>query len=391
MSEVIEKHLKVYLIAGEASGDLLGAHLMRELKAQVKGPIRFYGIGGEKMAAEGLASLFPYHELSLLGFVEILPYLYNIFARINTAVEDVLAKQPDVVITIDVPGFAFRVVERLRKENAKSKFVHYVAPTVWAYKPERAEYCAGLFDHMLTLLPFEPPYFEKVGLPCTFVGHPVVAETAAGNGKAFREKYQIDDDTMLLCLLPGSRRSEIRRHMPALGRAANMLSALYPKLAMAVAVPKVMMPVAAPYFEGCPFRAVITANEQDKKDAIAASNLAIVKSGTVTLEVAMAGVPMVITYRVHPLSAWMFKRASLTHYVNLINILQDSEVIPELLQELCDPLMIASASAQLLQPGPRRERQQEHIRSALKQLMPPGAEAPSRIAARTILGLLEPA
>ncbi len=382
------KPLTFYIIAGEPSGDVLGSHLMRSIKQQAEGEVRFYGIGGERMAAEGLQSLFPYTELAMMGFIEILPYLFNLSARLNLTVEDVVAKHPDAVITIDSPGFCFRVVERLRKENLKAKFIHYVAPTVWAYKPERAEKCARLFDHMLLLLPFEPPYFEKVGLPCTFVGHPVVAETGTGNAQDFRTKHSIPEDTRIFSLLPGSRRGEVRRHMPIFARTVTALSFLYPNIAIVVAVPKHVMAFVAPYFEGCPFRTVITANDEDKKNALAASSLAIVKSGTVTLEVAMAGVPMVVAYRVNPVSAWLFKRLSLTKYVNLINILHKKEVIPEMLQGLCTPLMLANAAFALLAKPERQRAQQEYARSALAQLAGEHAAPPSDLAARTILKLL---
>lgn len=380
-----EPPLKIYLIAGEASGDLLGAHLMRALKTESKRPIKFFGVGGDKMEAEGLKSLFPFHELSMLGFLEILPYLFNIFARIRLVVDDIMGKHPDMVITIDVPGFNLRVVERLRKANFKTKFIHYVAPTVWAYKPERAELCAKLFDHMLVLLPFEPPYFEKVGLPCTFVGHPVVAETESGNGHAFRERYQIPADATLFSMLPGSRRGEIQRHMPIFARTLTLLAARYPKLAIAVAVPKHMIPFITPYFQNCPFRAVVMSSEQDKRDAFAASQLAIVKSGTVALEVAKAGVPMIVAYRVNPLSAYMFRRIALTKYVNLINILLGKEVIPELLQELCAPESIASAASQLLDSPERQNQQKALCKAALDQLCLEGGTLPSIRAARVIL------
>lgn len=379
---------KIYLIAGEASGDLLGGHLMRALKSQSQLPIKFSGIGGDKMIAEGIASLFPFYELSMMGFIEILPYIYNLTVRINSTVDDILAKQPDVVITIDSPGFCCRVVEKLRKHNLKTKFVHYVAPSVWAYKPERAEKCARLFDHLLTLLPFEPPYFEKVGLPATWVGHPVVAETKPGDGAAFRQKYEIADNIPLFCLLPGSRKGEVERHMPIFGQAITLLARQFPDLAMAVAVPKNVMPFLQPYFESCPYRAIVMAGEQDKKDAMAACQLAIVKSGTVALEVAMAGVPMVVAYRVNPLSAWAFRRMRLTKFANLVNIILQREAIPELLQELCHPLMIASAGAQLLYDSQYRQRQKEAAAAALAQLIPPRGELPSDLAARTILQLI---
>ena len=379
--------LHVYLIAGEASGDLIGSHLMRALKAQSTRPIQFHGIGGDKMIAEGMKSLFPFYELSMLGFLEILPYLFNIFARISRTVEDIKLKQPDIVITIDVPGFNFRVVERLRKENVPSKFVHYVAPTVWAYKPQRAAHCAKLFDHMLVLLPFEPPFFTKVGLACTWVGHPVIAETKQANGAAFRTKYDIAETTPLFCLLPGSRKGEVERHMPIFAKTITLLAGQFPNLAMAVTVPKNVMPFVAPFFTNCPFRAVITSDEEDKKNAIAASDVAIVKSGTVALEVAKAGTPMVVTYRVHPISAWMFRRVSLTQYVNLVNILKNKEVIPELLQEHCNPVMIATAVAHLLTHKRNQALQIQQEKSALARLVPADGELPSDKAARTILGM----
>jgi lipid-A-disaccharide synthase len=383
-----EKPLSVYIIAGEASGDLIGAHLMRSLKKQSRRPIVFNGIGGEKMIAEGMKSLFPFHELSMLGFLEILPYLFNIFARIARTVEDIRIKQPDVVITIDVPGFGFRVVERLRKTNIPSKFIHYVAPTVWAYKPHRAAICAKLFDHMLVLLPFEPPYFKKVGLPCTWVGHPVIAETVIGDGTRFRQKYEIPDSIPLFCLMPGSRKGEVERHMPIFAKTIALLATQFPNLAMVVAVPANVMPFVAPFFNNCPFRAVVTADDQDKKDAIAASTIAIVKSGTVTFEIAKAGVPMIVTYRVNPISAWMFRRIALTKYANLINILKQSEVIPELLQEQCNPLMIATSVAHLLSHPDRQKTQIYQQKSALAQLLLPNDESPSDKAAHTILNLI---
>src|SRR5579884_2215300 len=215
MAEIkASKQLSVYIIAGEHSGDLIGAHLMQSLREQSTRHIQFYGVGGDRMAAEGIESLFPYYELSMMGFVEILPYVFNMAVRISQTVDDILAKKPNMIITIDSPGFCFRVVERLRKENLAAHYIHYVAPTVWAYKPERAAKCAKLYDHMLVLLPFEPPYFEKVKLPCTWVGHPVIAETMAGNAQAFRKKYEIADSTTVFTLLPGSRKGEVERHMP---------------------------------------------------------------------------------------------------------------------------------------------------------------------------------
>lgn len=388
-----EKPLIVYLIAGEASGDFLGAHLMQSLRTQLnqnstKKEILFYGIGGEKMEAEGLHSIFPYHELSMMGLVEILPYLFRTITHIASTVADITLKQPDIVITIDSPGFCFRVVEKLRKAELKSKFVHYVAPTVWAYKPKRAEKCAKLFDHMLLLLPFEPPYFTKVGLGCTFVGHPVVCESKAGDGLAFRTKYEIPDNVTLFCLLPGSREGEVKRHMPIFTRALSMLAICYPNLALVVAVPEHALEFLAPYLNNCPFRAIITQDEQDKKNAIAASQFAFVKSGTVAFEVAMAGVPMLITYKMNKFSVWWLRRMIITKYANLINILLKKEVIPELLQEHATPLMLASCTNTLLSTPDLQNKQKASINSALKQLTPEDGKKPSDIAAKKIFSLL---
>lgn len=386
----IEDALRVYIIAGEASGDLIGSHLMRSIKNQTSGKVVFYGVGGPKMMEQGLESLFPFYELSMLGAVEILPYLFNISARIRHTVDDVISKAPAVVITIDSPGFCFRVVERLREEKKKlsCKFVHYVAPTVWVYKPERAELCARLFDHMLVLLPFEPPYFEKVGLSCTWVGHPVIAETTIGDGDAFRKKYDIPVEVPLFSIFPGSRKSEVERHMPIFGKAITLLGTQFPQLAMVVAVPANIMPFVTPFFAGCPFRAIVTANEEDKKNAVAASHIALVKSGTVALEVAMANVPMIVTYRVHPLSAWYLRRKLLIKNANLINILQDENVIPELMQELCDPVMIATACAHLLTDQARQQNQKSKEKIALEKLLLPDGKKPSDVAAKTILSLI---
>lgn len=388
MSNNNENPLVIYLIAGEPSGDFLGAQLMRSLRAQSQQEILFYGIGGEKMEGQGLVSLFPYHELSMMGLVEILPYIFRTLIHISSTIADIILKQPDMVVTIDSPGFNFRVVEKLRKEEFKSKFVHYVAPTVWAYKPERAEKCAKLFDHILLLLPFEQPYFKEVGLDSTFVGHPIVCESIKGNAEEFKEKYEIPVNSPIFCLLPGSRKGEVKRNMPVFSRAIGMLARCYPTLTLFIAVPDHVMPAIASYLNTCPFRVIIADSEQDKKNGIAASNFAFVKSGTVAFEVAAAGTPMLVTYRINKLSAWWLRRMLITKYANLINILLKKEVIPELLQEQSNSLMLASCANTILKYPTLQQKQGEGIESALKQLIPDNNTYPSDIAAQTILSLL---
>jgi len=377
----------VYIIAGEPSGDVLGAHLIRAMKAASPTPIIFFGIGGERMAEEGLRSLFPYHDLAVMGFSELLPHLLMLLARIEQTVDDIRSKSPDAVITIDSPGFCKRVVKKLRKENFETRYIHYVAPSVWAWKPKRAETFAKLFDHLLTLLPFEPPYFERAGLGATFVGHPIVAETQVGDKNAFRARYKLSPETPLFCVLPGSRAGEIKRHLPIFARSIALLSEPYPNLAIVVPVPKHLLEVVKPYFADCPFRAIVTALSEDKLDGIAASNVAIVKSGTVSLEVAKARTPMVVAYRVSPLSAFIYRRLRLTKLASLVNILLGKEIIPELLQEDCTPIMIASAAASLLQFPGHANRQRVAIDEAFAMLTPQSA-TPSELAAQSIFAQL---
>ncbi|MEZ5691854.1 MAG: lipid-A-disaccharide synthase [Rickettsiales bacterium] len=388
MNDNKEKPLVIYMMAGEPSGDFLGAQLIKSLRANSQREILFYGIGGKKMEAEGLKSIFPYHELSIMGIFEIIPNIFRILAHISSTVADIIIKQPDMVITIDSPGFCFRVVEKLRKENFKSRFIHYVAPTVWAYKPERAKKCKALFDHILLLLPFEAPYFEKVGLNYTFVGHPIICESLTGDNERFRQKYEIPQQTILISLLPGSRENEIKRHMPIFTKAIAILANKYPDIALTMSVPEHVKPLLGKYLNDCPFRIIMTVDEQDKQDAFAASDFAFVKSGTVSLEVAKAGTPMLISYKMNSLSVWWLKRYIKIKYVNLINIILNKEVIPEILQEQATPIALASCADNILSNPELMKRQRNHMSTAIKRLIPENNEKPSDIAAQNILGTL---
>lgn len=367
---------KIYLIAGESSGDQLGAALMRELKDAA-----YFGVGGEQMEAAGLQSLFPYHELSLMGFAEVLPHLLHLTARINAVVEDVLIKQPDVVVTIDSPGFNFRVVKKLRERGVRARFVHLVAPSVWAYKPERAAKTAKLFDTLGVLLPFEPPFFEHEGLPTTFIGHPV-ATRPRGNGAAYRAEKNIPETAPVIALLAGSRSNELRRHMPIFGAAISKVAEVLPQLQLVVPLAERLMPEMLPYFEGCPFPFhMVTEN---KSDAIASANVALTKSGTVTLDVAAEGTPMVVAYRANPISAWIVKRMINIPNVCLINIIVNKPVIPEYIQEFCTVDNLAGALMHLLADAPARAAQQAAMREAVALLTPPEGKTTAQCAADLI-------
>ncbi len=376
----------IYLIAGEASGDILGARVMARLKERNEG-IRFAGIGGPKMAEQGLESLFAMEELSLMGLAEILPHIPKLIKRINQTVGDVVKQKPDVLFTIDAPGFCFRVAKKLK--GTKTKLVHYVAPSVWAWKPGRAKKVAGFLDHLLTLLPFEPPYFEREGLASTFVGHSVVeGEADKGDGEGFRKRYDIEKRDTLLVILPGSRRGEIERLLGTFCQSGIQLSRTYPNL-------KVVIPTLAANVESVceaikpwPIEVLVVEGDKEKFDAFAAADVALAASGTVALELAMAGTPNVIAYRVNPLTAWLVRRLLKSPYVNLINVVLGREAVPEFLQERCHPDLLTKALSELLSDESAAAEQVEASNEALKELGR-GGDSPSGRAAEALLSILK--
>lgn len=371
------------LVAGEPSGDALGGRLMAALKLRTLGRVQFLGVGGERMAEQGLASHFPMSDLSVMGLVEVLPRIPRVLRRIGQLARFVLAEQPDAVVTIDAPGFNMRLARRLRGRGIP--LIHYVAPTVWAWRPKRARKSARLLDHLLVLLPFEPPYFEHEGLATTFVGHPVI-ETQTNHMRAehFRAQHGIDPATPLLAVLPGSRSGEVRRHLPVFGAAVALLHARFPDLRL---VMPTVGPVAGEVREAAAHwaaPAIVVENEAMKLAAMAACNAALAASGTVALELAVAGVPSVIAYRLHPLTAALARRLVKVRYVNLVNILLNRPAVPELLQENCEPEKLAAAVERVMIDPNVREAQRSAAAEAVKMLGY-GGEAPSLRAADAIL------
>lgn len=381
----------IYLVAGEASGDLLGAKLMLALKNQHPN-IKFSGLGGLKMRAQGLTPLFDNRELSLMGFAEVLPHIRKLKTRMRQVAEHIIKKQPDVVVTIDSPGFNFRLVKMLRTSGKVNhiKFIHYVAPTVWAYKPKRAKKIAKLFDKLLVLLPFEPPYFEKEGLSTEFIGHPVLEEDyTRADGIHFREKHGILPNDLILLLLPGSRPSEIRRHMAIFLDTLEQLTARFGNLTEVIIVPPNMRKEIESHLAEWPGHPIVVSEQDEKHDAFAAANVALVKSGTVTLELACARVPMVVTYRVNPLTALLLRYMIKVKHVSLVNILLKREAIPELLQENSTPDMLAHKLAGFLINKNKCDQQVQDAQEALAMLLPENNEKPSDLAAKEVLGLIE--
>ncbi|MBM3505522.1 MAG: lipid-A-disaccharide synthase [Alphaproteobacteria bacterium] len=368
------------IVAGEPSGDLLGAALMNALRRQVP-TIRFLGVGGPQMAAEGLVSAVPMSDLAVMGLAEVLPRLPRILQHLRTVAALARRERPDVVVTIDSPGFNFRLARRLN--DLGCPLVHYVAPTVWAWRPERAAKMAPLFDHLLTLLPFEPPFFEREGLPATFVGHPVLERAAGGDGRAFRRRHGIAPEATVLSVLPGSRMSEVTRLLPRFDAA---LDELRRHQALEVVVPTVATVAARVRAAVAVWPAArVIEEEQDKRDAMAASEAALVASGTASLELAVADVPMVVAYRLNPLTHRLVRRLVRVKYASLVNLLIDAPAIPELLQDDCTPDRLARALGELLGSEAARDRQRQAFAAALARLQPPGATSASGAAAQTVL------
>lgn len=375
----------VFLITGEPSGDLLGARLIAALKTRNEG-LRIAGVGGERMAAEGLKPLFPMADLTVMGLAELAPRLPLILRRLNETVAEIRRLRPDVIVTIDAPDFCFRVAKRVRDTGIP--LIHYVAPTVWAWRPGRAAKIARFLDHLLTLLPFEPPYFEREGLSTTFVGHPILEGGArSGDGPAFRQRHAVKPTERLITILPGSRHSETRRLLPIFKETLGLLTRRYPDLMVVVPTVATVSAEVRAEVGKWPVRSVIVEGDREKYDAFAASEVALAASGTVAVELAIASLPAIIAYRVHPLTAGLYRRFIKVKYANLINILLDRPVVPEFLQEACRPELLADAVASLLEDPGARALQQAAGQEAARLLGSDGA-SPSERAADVVCQVL---
>ncbi len=337
--------MRAFVIAGEPSGDKLGGALMAGLR-DLRPEVEFSGIGGPLMQAQGLDSLFAMDELSLMGIAEVLPKYRHLMRRINETAAAVLAQRPDVLITIDSPDFNLRVARRV-KAQAGIPTVHYVAPSVWAWRPGRARKMARMIDHVLALLPFEPPYMRAAGMSCDFVGHPIATEPTATpeDIAAFTARHGLKGAPLLLAL-PGSRRGEVSRLAPIFGAALQRVVARHPGT-------RVIVPAAAPVTDmvraltrdwpGAPLILdPATTPPREKRAGFAAADLALAASGTVSLELAAAQTPMVIAYDMNWLSRQLIKRALRVDTVTLVNLVAQSRSVPEYLGAACTPDNIAA-------------------------------------------------
>ncbi len=371
--------LNLFLVAGEPSGDRLGAALMRGL-LHLEPATRFSGIAGPEMQAQGMQSLFPMQELSVMGLAEIIPKYRALKRRIQETAQAVLAANPDALITIDSPDFGLRVAAIVKAARPTIRTIHYVAPSVWAWRPGRAAKMARFIDHVLALLPFEPPYMQAAGMTCDFVGHPVVADPLATPA----EKAAFAGAGPVILALPGSRRAEVTRLAPILGQTLARLKQHHPDLRVALPTVSSVEPLVRSLTATWPVQPDIITDPARKRGAFAAADVAIAASGTVSLELAANDCPMVIAYDMNPVTLWLMRRAALIDTVTLVNLVSETRTVPEFIGPDATPDRIAPAVLALIA---RPETQHEAMRTTMQRLGQ-GGEAPGLRAARSVLAQL---
>lgn len=391
---------RIFILAGEPSGDSLGAQLMAGLRAEaaaagVPEP-SFTGVGGDDMAAEGLESLYALGRLSVMGFGAVALRLPDLTKALHETVAAAQAAQPDAVITIDSPDFSLRLQHALHESRDETgrpgwpRLIHYVAPSVWAWRPGRARKIAGYLDHLLTLLPFEPPYFERVGLRATFVGHPrVAAGIGAADGPGLARELALPRRARVLAVLPGSRRQELKQHLPIYRRTVAALTERYG--AGGKRGLHVLMPTLPELEEGLvrvtadwPVPVHVIAGAAHRRfAAFAASEVALATSGTVALETALAGLPTVVAYRINGLFAALLRPFVFAPYAHVVNLTAGAMVVPERTQGDCRSDLLARDVATLLDDPAARQAQIDGVREPLATLRGP-AESPGRTAAATV-------
>ena len=371
--------LRLFLIAGEPSGDRLGAALMQGLR-ELQPDVEFAGIGGPLMQAQGLQSLFAMDELSIMGIAEVLPKYRHLKRRIREAAVAALAVDPAAVITIDSPDFCLRVAALLKAERPDLRTIHYVAPSVWAWRPKRAGKMARVIDHVLALLPFEPPLMRAAGMSCDFVGHPVVSEPLASTD----ERAMMSGIGPLMLALPGSRRAEVRRLAPVISDVLARIKAVHPLVRVALPTLGSIEPLVRDLSANWPVAPQIITDPAVKRAAFAAADVALAASGTVSLELAANACPMVIAYDMHPLTLWLMRRAALVDTVTLVNLVSETRVVPEFIGANCRADLISPALLALLE---NPHSQDAAMRLTMERLGQ-GGDPPGLRAARSVLSVL---
>mgnify|MGYP001819277086 CR=1 FL=1 len=384
--------LKVFILAGEASGDRLGAALIQGLQSLV-GDVELRGVAGPLMQELGMPTLFPMEELSVMGIAEVLPKYPELRRRLKQTAEDCVSWCPDVLVTIDSPDFSLRLAS-LVKAASSTPTVHYVAPSVWAWRPGRAQKMARHIDHVLALLPFEPKFMTDAGMSCDFVGHPIVSEpTAAPEDVAdFRKLHKLGDAPIAL-VLPGSRLAEVQRLAPVFGEALRAIMPRTPDLRVVVPTTPHVASTVLEAITNWPGAPVVLDprsdpnNQTHKRSAFKAADVALAASGTVSLELAAAQTPMVIAYDMNWLSWQLMSRLANIDTVTLVNLVSEKNVVPEFLGPKCQPALIANAMSELLADEQARDAQLKAMQQVMIRLGQ-GEEAPGTRAARSVLNFL---
>ena len=378
----------IYIIAGEASGDVLGARLIAALR-KARPDLSFAGIGGERMAEQGMPSLFDYRELALMGLLEVLPRIRQLNRRLQETEADIITRQPALLITIDSPGFTLRIAEAVKPRGIR--VMHYVAPQVWAWRPGRVKKLKQKIDHLLCLLPFEPAFFEAAGIPVSFVGHPVLESGVdQGNAARFRARHGLAATDRPLIIMPGSRRIEATRLLPIFGATLQAALARNPALRPVIPVSSVVAPLVRAAAAQWPASPILVQDLADKHDAFAAAaenGAGLIKSGTSSLEMAVAGVAHIVAYRVNPITAAIARRLIKVPHASLVNLLCAREVVPECIQENCVPEKLTGALLPLLQNHAAIAAQRQGFAETLARLRAPEG-APSEAAAKAVLAAL---
>jgi lipid-A-disaccharide synthase len=378
---------KIFLIATEESGDRLGAHLMKVLRQRLGGAVRFEGVGGQAMAREGLVSLFPIERLSIMGLAAVIRQVPTILRLIRDTATAVTQAAPDILVIIDSPDFTHRVARRVRARDPAIPIIDYVSPSVWAWRPRRARAMRSYVDHVLALLPFEPDEYVRLhGPPCSYVGHPLT-EQIGSLRPGVEEQKRRDGAPPVLLVLPGSRRSEIRHHMTTFGVTLGRLAAEGVAFEPILATMPHLQEAVADGVKRWKVKPRIVIGEQEKRAAFRIAHAALAKSGTVTLELALAGVPMVAAYRAGAVEAWIMRRMIQSNSVILANLVIGENVVPEFIQQDCTSKKLMPALREVLADTPLRRRQLEAF-ARIDAIMSTGHQPPSVRAADIVLATL---
>jgi lipid-A-disaccharide synthase len=378
---------KIFLIATEESGDRLGASLMKVLRQRLGDAVRFEGVGGQSMAREGLASLFPIEQLSIMGLAAVVKQLPGLLRLVRDTAEAVTAAAPDILVIIDSPDFTHRVARRVRARDPAIPIVDYVSPSVWAWRPGRARAMCAYVDHVLALLPFEPEAYRQLrGPPCSYVGHPLTEQLATLRPNA-DERQRRDEAPPVLLVLPGSRRSEIRHHIAVFGETLAQLAAGASAFELILPTMPHLLEAVAEGVKGWNVTPRIVTGEQEKRAAFRIARAALAKSGTGTLELALAGVPMVAAYRVGAVEGWVIRNMIQVSSAILANLVVGDNVVPEFIQQDCTAAKLLPALRDVLADTPARRRQLEAF-AKLDTIMSTGGQPPSVRAADIVLATM---